>query len=750
MSSQNEAAVEVKEDNKKKKSLKVPKIKVPAIMQMEALECGAASLTMVLAYFKKWLPLEKVRADCAVSRDGSNLRDIIRAANSYHLKAEAFKCEPDELKEGLAEGEVKLPAIIHWNFNHFVVLCGFGKNKAYINDPARGSVTVTMDEFDKAFTGVVVSFEKDEGFEPGGKQKSVLEFVKKRLKGTLVPFLFVFITNAIIMALTAINPALSRVFMDRILVQNGMTSPANPEWLYPLILGMAGLVGIQLIIQIINIVYMLKIRGKLAIVANSMFMWHVLRLPVDFFSQRNVGDIAERQSSNETIAETLIRSLAPIILDFIKLIFYLVLVLRISPILTLIGVSSSLFNIFFSTYITKKQINISRAQMRDAGKLASSSISGIEMIETIKSSGAENGFFEKWSGYQASVNSSRVKSEKVNMYLGAIPGFLQTISSTAVLMVGVLFIMQGDFTLGILTQFQSLLGMFIGPVDSLRSVGNQVQAMRTQMERIEDVMNYEPDVNYDESDSKAESDEEYTKLSGAVEIKNLTFGYKKLAEPLIENFSLSLKPGSKVAFVGSSGCGKSTLSKLISGLYKPWSGEISFDGKNIGDIKREVFTSSLAVVDQDITMFEGTIADNIKMWDKSIEDFEMILAARDAQIHNDIIARDGGYDSEIIESGRNFSGGQRQRLEIARTLAQDPSIIVLDEATSALDAKTEFEVVKAISDRGITCIVVAHRLSTIRDCDEIIVLDKGKVVERGTHDELYAKNGFYTKLVTTE
>lgn len=720
------------------------KVKVPVVMQMEALECGAASLTMILAYYKKWLPLEKVRADCAVSRDGSNLRDIVRAATSYGLKAEAFKCEVEDLKD------IPFPAIIHWNFNHFVVLCGFSKNKVFLNDPARGNVTVSMEEFDQAFTGVVLTLEKGENFEPGGKQKSVIGFVKQRLKGTLVPFLFVFITGAIATVMGIISPGFSRVFMDRILIQDGLDTARNPEWLYYVLGGMVAMVVIQLIIQIIKRVYLLKINGKLSIVASSMFMWHVLRLPVEFFSQRNVGDIAERQGGNENIAQALISSLAPIILDIIMLIFYMVLVLQISPMLTLIGVSASLLNIFLSTYITKKQINLSRAQMRDAGKLASSSVSGIEMIETIKSSGAENGFFEKWSGYQASVNSSSVKAENISMYLGAIPGFLSTISNTAVLMVGVLLIMQGHFTIGILTQFQGLLGSFLGPIESLRSVGNQVQAMRTQMERIEDVMNYETDVSYDDDDTDKGSDEEYSKLSGAVEIKNLTFGYKKLSEPLIEDFNLTLKPGAKVAFVGSSGCGKSTLSKLISGLYKPWSGEITFDGKPISAIKREVFTSSLAVVDQDISMFEGSISDNIKMWDKSIEDFEMILAARDAQIHDDIIAREGGYDSEIIESGRNFSGGQRQRLEIARTLAQDPSIIVLDEATSALDAKTEFEVVKAIADRGITCIVVAHRLSTIRDCDEIIVLEKGKVVERGTHEELFAKGGYYTKLVTTE
>lgn len=712
--------------------------KVPVIMQMEALECGAACLAMILAHYKKWIPLEKVREDCGVSRDGSNLRDMVDAATAYGLKCDAYKCGIDDLKT------LPLPAIIHWNFNHFVVLNGFKKNAAVINDPARGTVTVDIDEFDESFTGVVLCLEPTEEFTPEGKPKSIIAFAKKRLKGTLVPFIFVMLTGILITIAGIVNPVFSRIFIDRILTGQ------NPDWLIPVISCMAAIVVFQIIVQSINTIYMLKIRGKLAIVANSMFMWHVLRLPMNFFSQRQVSDIALRQDSNEKVAETLIEGLAPVLLNCILLFFYLIVILSISWQLSLIGIAAVIINMFMANYISKKRINITRAQMRDAGKLASTTSSGVEMIETIKSSGAENGFFERWAGYQASVNASVVKFEKLNQYLGAMPSIIQGLANMAILLIGVWFIMEGteNFTVGLLFAFQGYLSSFVAPVESLRGVGQQFQEMRTSMERIEDVMNYKTDVEY--TNETIDETADYSKLSGQIEIKDLTFGYKKLSDPLIENFNLSLTPGSKVAFVGASGCGKSTLAKLISGLYKPWSGEILFDGKPINDIKREIFTASLAVVDQDIIMFEDTITSNIKMWDNSIENISMTNAAKDAQIHEDIMRRPGGYNYLIRENGKNFSGGQRQRFEIARALALDPTIIILDEATSALDSKTEFDVINSITDRGITCIVVAHRLSTIRDCDEIIVLDNGKVIERGTHDELCCNDGLYKKLITTE
>ena len=710
---------------------------VPVIMQMEALECGAASLAMVMAYYGKWVPLEQVRLDCGVSRDGSNARNMLVAARSYGFEAQGFRCETAALRDG-----IELPCIIHWNFNHFVVLDGFRGNYAWINDPARGEVKVPLEEFDRAFTGVCLQIVPGEDFEPSGKRKSTLAFARSRLKGAGAAVAFVLLSTVIGYLFGIINPAFSRFFMDRLLTGE------NRELLYPFLLLMIAMGLAQVIVSWVQAVYSLKINGKMAIVGSSEFMWKVLRMPTEFFSQRLAGDILQRQGTNASIASTLVNTRTPLLLNTMMMIVYLVVMLRCSVLLTVVGLVTIVLNLLVSQLISAKRVNITRVQLRDAGKLSAATVSGIQMVETIKSSGAENGYFQKWAGYQASVNAQSVRFARLNQILGMIPSALSAIADALVLILGVLLAMQGKFTLGMIMLFQGFLNSFMSPAMMIISAGQSLQEMRTEMERVEDVMQYPTDPHF--SDAPLSEDEDYSKLSGEVEIKNISFGYSRLGQPLIRDFSMHIRPGSRVAFVGPSGCGKSTLSKLISGLYRPWSGEILFDGKPIESIDRSVFTGSVAVVDQDIVLFEDTIAGNIKMWDESIEDFEMILAARDAQIYDDIMAREGGFYGTLTEGGKDLSGGQRQRLEIARVLAQDPSIIIMDEATSALDAKTEFELVKAVKDRGITCIVIAHRLSTIRDCDEIIVLDHGQVVERGTHEELMARGGAYTELIASD
>ena len=707
--------------------------KVPVVMQMEALECGAASLAMVCAYYDKWIPLEQIRLDCGVSRDGANAKNLLVAARSYGFTAKGYRYEPEDLRR-----LGKFPCIIHWNFNHFVVLDGFRGNKAYLNDPAKGSYSVSMDAFDNAFTGICLMFEPNETFVPSGKQKSVFSFAMSRLKGAKAAVAFVVLTTLISALIGIISPAFSRIFMDRLLTRE------SPEWFYPFMIALSVMSALKLLISALEAYYSNRINAKLATVGSTSFLWKVLHLPMDFFSQRLAGDIQGRQGSNAGIANSVVKTFAPLALNAIMMVFYLVVMIRYSWILTLVGVSSLVINAFMARIISKKRINITRIQMRDAGKLAGATIAGVEMIETIKASGAENGFFERWAGYQASVNSAKVRFAKMNQYLGMIPAAVSTVTGIAVLTLGIWFAMEGSFTVGMIMAFQGMLSSFSAPASTFISAGQTMQEMRTQMERIDDVMLYREDECY-----KSEGKEgDLEKLMGNIELKNVTFGYSRLSEPIIKNFSLTVRPGERIALVGSSGCGKSTISKLVSGLYQPWSGEILYDGKPLSEVDRNVFTGSIAVVDQEITLFEDSISDNIKMWDTSIEDFEMILAARDAQIHEEIMRRDGGFNYKIAEGGKNFSGGQRQRLEIARVLAKDPTVVILDEATSALDAKTEFDVVNAVKERGITCIVVAHRLSTVRDCDQIIVLENGVAVERGTHEELYAKGGLYTRLIS--
>ena len=715
--------------------------KVPVVMQLEALECGAASLTMLMAYYDKWVPLEQVRSDCGVSRDGSKAKNIALAAINYGFDVKAYRYDPETIQE-----EGVFPCIIHWNMNHFVVLNGFKGGRAYLNDPARGDVDVSMEEFDESFTGVTIVPTPGPDFKPSGKPKSILDFTKKRLVGAGAAVAFVMLTTAISYLFGIINAFTSRIFMDRLL------TGVNPDWVDPFINMLVWLAAIQLIVAWAQAVYSLKINGKMAVIGSTSFMWKVLRLPMDFFSQRQAGDIQARLALNSTIASTLINTLAPLLLNTIMAVFYLVVMLKQSVLLTCIGLTALVINIAVSQLVTKRRINITRVQMRDQAKLASTKTSGISMIETIKSSGAENGFFQKWAGYQASVNTQTVKTNKTNMLIGKVPEFLTSVANYGILVLGVYLTMIGEYTLGGVMMFQGFLSSFMTPAQTLISAGQTLQEMRTQMERVEDVMEYPDDISLKayQGDVDTADESELAKLSGNLELKDVTFGYSKLEPPLIENFSLKLEPGERVALVGASGCGKSTISKLVSGLYQPWSGEILYDGKPRSAYPRDVLVGSLAVVDQDITLFEDTIAENIRMWDSTIEDFEIVLAARDAQLHDDITKLPDGYQHKINSSGKNLSGGQRQRMEIARVLVQDPTIVIMDEATSALDARTEYEVMSAICERGITCVVIAHRLSTIRDCNEIIVLDRGKVVERGTHDELIAKGGAYAELVANE
>lgn len=713
--------------------------KVPTVLQMEAVECGAASLAMVLAYYGSFIPLEELRIACGVSRDGSKASNIIKAARSYGLEAKGFKKEPNALKQ------MQGPMIVHWNFNHFLVVEGFKNGQVYLNDPSSGPRTVSEEEFDQSFTGVVLTFEEGENFEKSGGKPSIYTGLKRRLAGSEIALAFIIILGLAMVIPGLVIPVFTKIYIDDILLAN------RDNWLRLLLLGMGITALLRAIMTWLQQHYLLRLETKIAVSTSSQFLWHILRLPAEFFTQRQSGDISSRMQSNDKVATLLSGKLATTAIDVVMIVFYFALMTRYNMTLALVGVAAAAINVFYLKYVANKRVDQNRKLLQDRGKLQANAMSGLQVIETLKATGSEGDFFSKWSGYQAKALNVEQKMGVSTQFLSAIPAFLTALTNAIVLVLGGFYILNGMLTIGTLVAFQSLMTSFMTPVNNLVSLGSELQELEGDMNRLDDVLKYPIDGDFDAD--KEDLDHKLTnrlqeKLSGYVEINNLTFGYSRLEAPLIENFNLTLKPGSRVALIGGSGSGKSTIAKLVSGINKPWSGKILFDGIEKGTLPKRVITNSLSVVDQDICMFSGSIRDNITLWDNSTSEFEVVRAAKDACIHDDITARSGGYDHKLDEGGNNFSGGQKQRLEIARALVTNPTIMILDEATSALDPLTEKTVDESIRRRGCTCIIVAHRLSTIRDCDEIIVLDRGKIIQRGTHDELIGIEGHYANLIS--
>jgi NHLM bacteriocin system ABC transporter peptidase/ATP-binding protein len=724
---------------KKKTKTKRNYVPAPTVLQMEATECGAASLAMILAKYKAYVPLEQLRSDCGINRDGSKASNVAKAARMYGMQAKGFRMEPDGLRT------VKMPAILHWNFNHFIVLEGFKNGKVYINDPAAGKRVITEEELDMAFTGVVLTFEPGPDFKPQGMEPQLYRALLERLKGSELILALVCITGLFLVIPGLVIPTFSSIFIDDILLAK------KEYWLRALVWGMAITGGIQVILTYIKSQYLLKMQTKIAIVTSGKFLWHVLRLPVQFFSQRYAGDISQRMQSNDTVAAFLSGQLASTAINCVMLVFYFLLMLSYSWKLTLVALAAACINMGYLRYIAKKREDQNAKLQQDSGRMMGTAMGGLQIIETLKASGAEGDFFARVSGYHAKNVAQQQVFGVSTQYLNTLPVLLTSLTDAAVLILGGSEVMAGVMTVGTLIAFRTLMSSFMSPITMLMQIGTQYQEMKADINRLDDVLNYEQDAVFQREIPPEEmyDDKYHEKLEGYVDITGLTFGYSPLEPPLIENFELHMKPGSRVALVGGSGSGKTTVSKLITGIFEPWSGSILFDGRDRREIPRTVLANSISVVDQDICMFSDTIKNNLTLWDDVIPEDMVLEAVRDAEIYDDIIEKTGGFEYKLTEGGRNMSGGQRQRIEIARALMNKPNILILDEATSALDPVTEKKIADNIREKNITCVIVAHRLSTIRDCDEIIVLSRGKVVQRGTHDELKNQEGYYAELIKT-
>ncbi|MEW2029473.1 NHLP family bacteriocin export ABC transporter peptidase/permease/ATPase subunit [Streptomyces roseifaciens] len=710
-------------------------VRTPTVLQMEAVECGAAALAMVLGHYGRFVPLEELRIACGVSRDGSRASNLLKAARSHGLKAKGMQMDVGAL------AGVRAPAVLFWEFNHYVVYDGtgrrFGRRGVYVNDPAKGRRFVPMEEFDDAFTGVVLTFEPGDDFRRTGRRPSVAGALPARLRGTSGTLLAAVISSLLLVVVGAAVPALSRTYIDTFLI-GGRTS-----LLGVLFASMAAALVLTATLTALQQANLLRGRIISSTLGSARFLRHLLRLPVTFYSQRNPADLVQRLQSNDAVAETLARDLAAAGVDAVVVLLYAVLLWTYDPQLTVVGVLMALLNVVAMRIVVRVRATGTQKLRAESARLTNTSYSGLTLIETMKATGGENGFFRRWAGQHAVTLDVQQRLGVPSAWLAVVAPALAALNSALILMIGGVRAVEGHLSVGLLVAFQALVTGFTAPITRLNGVAGRIQDFAADVARLKDVENFPADPVYARREAPAGT----RRLKGHVELEGVTFGYSPLDAPLLKDFSLSVGPGQQIALVGGSGSGKSTVSRLISGLYAPWEGAIRIDGMRLEDIPRGALAASVSFVDQDVFLFEGTVRDNVALWDPSIPDEAVVAALEDAAVHDVVARRPGGIHSRVEQDGRNFSGGQRQRLEIARALVRRPSVMVLDEVTSALDAVTEQIVMDNLRRRGCACVVIAHRLSTVRDSDEIVVLDRGTVVERGRHEYLAAARGAYAELV---
>lgn len=707
-------------------------VKTSTVYQMECTECGAASLAMIFAYHGKYVSLEKMRVETGVSRDGCTAKNIVRAAKKYGFEVHAYRKEVNDLLE------LEMPCIIHWNFDHFMVLEGRKGKYIYVNDPAQGRRRLTFEEFDSKFTGIVLTFKPSDDFKKEKEKKSVLKFIINKTTSDRNTMLLIFCISLLSVFPNLVIPVLSQYFIDSILIVH------NYSYFNLFILFLMGMIIIQLIIYVYKSFVLADFQNKLTLCSTYEFLYKMFRLPISFFEQRYPGEISNRVKNNENVCEMVSGDLVELFLNLILIIFYFSLLLIYNYVLAIIGLVVVMFNLIVMKLTNDRIGEESLKIQQDSGNMIGAVSAGLRITSTIKASGAESRYVGRILGFYAQYFSNDQHLNKTQEIMNSLPGTIKKVSDLIILILGGYFVIEGTMTIGMLIAFTSLYSSFYSPVEKVVNFVKQLQIIKASISRIEDINDYEVDEKYIKEIKK---DFLCSKLEGDVECKDITFGYNELNPAIISNISFKVNCGESIAFVGGSGCGKSTLSKIMSGLYSPWGGEIYFDGKNSKTISSDIINASVSTVSQNVQLFSGTIRDNLKMWNEKITDTDMILAAKDACIHDVITQKKGAYDYMLLEGAKNLSGGQRQRLEIARALTTNPTILILDEATSALDPIVEKKILDNIKRRGCTCIVVAHRLSAIRDCDQIIVLEKGHIVEKGKHKDLIKSNGLYKKFV---
>jgi NHLM bacteriocin system ABC transporter peptidase/ATP-binding protein len=708
------------------------RVHTPTVIQMEAVECGAASLGIILGYHGRFAPLEELRAKCGVSRDGSTAGSVLRAARMLGLEGKGMQLDTADLPK------LALPAILFWKFHHFLVLEGYGR-KVWLNDPASGPRSVTWEEFDKSFTGIALQLAPGPGFEPGGERRRVLAALAAR-RPRLGSVLALTALLGLIIALAGLaTPVVTQVFVNSVLLGTG-----QGIGLPGLIVTLAAAAGLTLCAAVLQQRLLIRAEAAFALGSAARFIRHLLRLPVTFFDQRHAADLTNRVRSNDVVADVLVRRFAGTAVDCLLVLAYGVLLVRYDVLLGLLAVVFAGLNVVVLRYVSRIRTAAVAGVQADRGKMYGTVFTTIHMIESIKAGGEEQAGYQRFASRAAAVASGQQRLGVPTAVLAAVPGLLAGLNTALLLWLGGRQILAGSLSIGLLIAMQGLITSMNRPVGELTALGARLQETSVDLARLRDVENY-PVPPAPPGDGAP-----LTPLEGHLRIEGLSFGYNPLAPPLIEGLNLDLPPGSRVALVGASGSGKSTIGRVAAGLYEPWSGRVTVDGRTRMEIDRDLWAATVAYVDQDQMIFEGTIRDNVTLWDPTTGDAEVITALRDACVYEDIARRPGGLSSQVGEDGRNFSRGQRQRLEIARALIRRPAVLILDEATSALDPATELAIDRNLRRRGATCLIIAHRLSTIRDCDLIVVLGAGGELERGTHEQLLANDSFYAELISEE